>query len=105
MIEKAKRIRENLNSNPEFQEQLKKMKPKRSIWGFLGVILLFFVPEILNDFYSNEILSWLKEYAKGAPTQQMEDMFIWLSEYTFDGKVSYLNIGVGTLFLIWLFKR
>jgi len=105
MKDKIKAIKEQLQNNPKFQEQIQNMKPKRSVWGFMGVILLFFVPEILNDFYSKEILEWIKNYAKGAPTQQMEDSLIWLSTKAFDGEVSYLNITLGVLFLVWLFKK
>jgi hypothetical protein len=105
MREQINEIQKKLRENPKFQEQIKNMKPKRSIWGFLGVILFFFVPEILNDFYSKEILEWLKNYAQGAPNEQMRDSLIWLSQKTFDGEVSYLNITLGILFLIWLFKK
>ena len=105
MREKITNIQDRLKNNPKLQEQIKNMKPKRSIWGFLGVILLFFVPEILNDFYSTEILEWIKNYAQGAPNEQMRDSLIWLSQKTFDGEVSYLNITLGFLFLIWLFKK
>jgi len=105
MKEKIKNIQENLKNNPKFQEQMQKMKPKRTIWGFLGVILLFFVPEFLNYFYHNEINNWILDYAQNAPNQKMGDMLIWLSQKSFDGELSYLNIGLGVAFLIWLFKK
>jgi hypothetical protein len=35
----------------------------------------------------------------------MEDSLIWLSTKAFDGEVSYLNITLGVLFLVWLFKK
>jgi len=30
---------ENLKNNPEFKEKLKEMKPKKTIWGFLAIVL------------------------------------------------------------------
>jgi len=105
MKDKIEQIKYNLQNNPKLQEQLEKMKPKRSILGFLGVVLLFFVPEILNDFYSKEINNWIESYAQNAPNIQMRDSLIWLSHQVFDGEISYLNIIIGILFLIWLFKK
>jgi hypothetical protein len=105
MKDKINEIQKRLKEDPRVQEQIQKMKPKRSIWGFLGIILFFFVPEILNDFYSKEINAWIANYAKSAPNESMANSLIWLSQKTFDGEVSYLNITLGILFLIWLFKK
>jgi CDP-diglyceride synthetase len=105
MKDKIKEIQENLQNNPKFQEQMQKIKPKRTIWGFLGVILFFFVPEFLNYFYHNEINAWIINYAQNAPNKEMGDMLIWLSKKTFDGELSYINISLGFAFLFWLFKR
>ena len=101
MRERLKKIKDD----PKFQQEIKKLKPKRNIWGFLGVILFFFVPEFLNDFYSKEINNWIYNYALNAPNRWMGDSLIWLSKQTFDGKVSYFNIILGVIFLIWLFKK
>ena len=95
----------HIKNDPKFQQEIKKLKPKRNIWGFLGVILLFFVPEFLNDFYSKEINAWIYNYALNAPNHQMGDMLIWLSKKSFDGEVSYINIALGIAFLVWLFKK
>ena len=104
MIDKIKNIHNRLNNDPKFQEQVKKMKPKKSILGFLGVMLFFFVPEILNDFYSKEVNEWIYNYALTIPSQKMQDSLIWLAKYSFDGEISYLNITLGLAFLFWLFK-
>ena len=101
MREKLKEIK----SNPKIKQELKKLKPKRNIWGFMAVITLFFVPEVLNYFYSKEINSWIYNYALNAPNEWMRDTLIWLGKKSFDGEISYLNISLGVLFLIWLFKR
>jgi len=104
MKTKIKNIQDNLKNNPQFQEQLQKMKPKKTIWGFLGIVLFFFLPEFLNYFYHNEINAWIVEYAKTAPNQSLGNSLIWLSKKSFDGELSYLNITLGFVFLYWLFK-
>ena len=105
MKDKIKQIKQNLQNDPRFQEQIQKMKPKRSIWGFWGVILIFFVPEILNHYYYKEINEWIYNYAQNAPNIQMRDALIWLSHKTFDGQLSYINISLGIIFLVWLFRK
>jgi len=93
----------NLKNNPEFQAKLQEMKPKKSIWGILGVILFFFVPEYLNVMYHQEINAWIAEYAKSYPIEAMREMMVTLSSKVFDGKISFLNIGLGIAFLVWIF--
>ena len=105
MRDKINQINKRLQQDPRFQEQMQKLKPQRSIWGFLGVVLFFFVPEFLNVFYSKEINEWIANYANNAPNEKMAHTLIWLSQKVFDGEISYLNIAIGILFLIWLFKK
>jgi len=98
-----KRRLDNLKNNPEFQEKLQNIKPKRNIWGVLGVVLFFFVPEYLNVMYHQEINAWIAEYAKNYPIEEMREMIVTLSSKAFDGKISFLNIGLGIAFLVWIF--
>ena len=105
MKDRVKEFQNRLEQNKKLQEQLKKLKPKRTIWGFLGVILLFFLPEFLNVFYSKEINEWIVNYASTIPNEAMANSLIWLSKESFDGEVSYLNLILGVVFLIWLFKK
>ncbi len=101
MKDKLNRIR----NNPKFKQEIDKLKPKRNIWGLLGVILFFFLPELLNILYYKEINIWIYNYALNAPNQQMADLLIWLGKKSFDGELSYINIALGVIFLIWLFKK
>ena len=57
----------NLKNNHEFQSKLQEMKPKRSIWGILGVVLFFFVPEVINVLWHGEIKAWIAELLKTTP--------------------------------------
>jgi len=93
----------NLKNNPEFQEKLQQMKPKRNILGVLGVMLVFFVPEVVNYFYSVEINLWIQELAQTTPNQDIGSLLAWSSEKIFTGEISWFNIGLGVVFLVWMF--
>jgi len=105
MKEKLKNIQTNLKNNPEFQAKLQEMKPKRNLWGFLGVMLFFFVPEFLNYFYDQEINAWMAEMARLNYSPEMAEKIVWITQQIFDGELSYFNIGLGIAFLVWMFRK
>ena len=104
MRQKLKNIQYNLKNNPEFQAKLQELKPKKSIWGFLGVVLFFFVPEAINIFYYQEINSWISDSVHLYYSSDIADKVIWLGKKAFDGELSFVNLGLGFLFLWWLYK-
>jgi ABC-type multidrug transport system permease subunit len=93
----------NLKNNPEFQEKLQEMKPKRNIWGILGVVLFFFVPEVVNVLWHKEITAWIMELIHSAPITPMSELLEWMTGKAFTGEVSFFNIGLGIAFLVWIF--
>ena len=93
----------NLKNNQEFQSKLQEMKPKRSIWGILGVVLLFFVPEVINVLWHEEIKAWISELLKTAPVTKVSELLEWMTGKVFTGEVSFFNIGVGVAILVWIF--
>jgi len=103
MKQKLKNIQHNLKHNPEFQAKLKELKPKKTVWGFLGVVLLFFVPEVVNFLYSQEINGWMVEVMSLYPPE-WADKVIRVTQKMFDGELSFFNIGLGFVFLWWLYK-
>ena len=104
MKQKLNNIQNNLKNNPEFQAKLQEIKPKRSIWGVLMVIFIFFVPELLSYLWSPEINEWVGEFVKERPTA-IGDSLIWTTKKLFNGEVSWLNLGLGFAFFYWMFKR
>jgi len=104
MIKKMKKHLEHVKNDPKFQEKLQDMKPKKNIWGFLAVILFFFVPELVNFLYYKEILVWIDEFAKDAPNQEMSNLLVWMSKEIFTGEISWVNLAIGVGFLVWLFR-
>ena len=95
---------ENLKNNPEFQEKLNKMKPKKTIWGFLLIVVLVFVPELLNILYYQEINAWLLEFFNAYYPPQFIDKLVWMTGKVFDGHLSFINIGIGLGLLWWMYK-
>jgi len=94
----------HIKNDPKFQEKLQEMQPKKSIWGFLAVILLFFVPELVNFLYHKEILQWITEFANNTPNEQMSKLLIWMGKEIFTGEISWINLALGVGFLVWLFR-
>ncbi len=93
----------NLKNNPEFQAKLQDMKPKRNIWGIFAVVLFFFVPEVVNVLWHEEITAWIFNLIESAPVTPLSDLLKWATGKIFTGKVSFVNIGVGIGFLVWIF--
>ncbi len=92
-----------LKTNPKVQESIKSLKPKKSIWGFLGVVLFFIVPEIIAFIYGSDITA----YANEALTHQngyIQDLYYKALVEVFEGGVSWLNLAIGLALIVWLFK-
>ena len=95
---------ENLKNNPEFQSKLQEIKPKKTIWGFLAIVVFIFLPELLNVLYYQEINAWFLEFFNSYYPPELVDKMVWLVGKVFDGKLSFLNIGVGIVLLWWMYK-
>ncbi|MDD2383965.1 MAG: hypothetical protein PHN18_07200 [Sulfurospirillaceae bacterium] len=96
--EKARQIAQN----PKVQEAFKSMKPEKSIWGILGVIVFFILPEIIAYFWGAEIT----QYAKAA--LPLAASFVEAKSYEllimlFEDGMSWFNLLFGLALLVWLF--
>ncbi len=95
---------ENLKNNQELQSRLKEMKPKKTIWGFLAIVLFIFLPEFLNVFYYQEINEWFLKFFNSYYPPEVVNKMVWLTGKIFDGNLSFLNIGLGIGLLWWMYK-
>lgn len=95
----------NLKNNPEFQAKLEEMRPKKTIWGFILILLLFFLPELINVLWSQEITSWFLDRIKDMPSSQLKELQMWIIPKIFDGEVSWVNLLIGIGFLVWMFRN
>lgn len=94
-----------LGKNPKLQEGLSRLKPERSVWGVVGVVFFFFVPEVLNYFYSNEINDHIAKLIENSPDKTLGSLLTWSSKGLFTGEIGWFNLLLGVLFLAWIFKK
>ena len=84
------------------QKALSDMKPKKTLWGILGVILFFIAPEIIAYFYATDIVHFAQNSLMMHPTM-IERYDYELLIYLFEKGVSWFNLSFGMILLVWLF--
>ena len=88
--------------NKERLELLKsQLAPSKSYLGLIGIVVFFFVPEIIAFFWGDEIKSYFLNLEK-ASSSFFEAYFYKVLQSL--GENSIFNIVLGVLFLIWFFK-
>lgn len=85
----------------KFEELKDKLRPGRSWWALLGIVVFFFLPEIAAYFYGAEIKHFFALKASSAGSFLQAKLYGQLESL---GENSFLNITVGVLFTIWFFK-
>jgi len=103
MKEKIKAVKEKLAHDPKFQRALASQKPKKTVWGVLGIVLFFFVPELVTYIWQDELIHWAHLHSITEPLEMQRWMYGQLEEMFISG-VSWFNILFGTLLLLWLVK-
>jgi len=103
MKEKIKAVKQKIEYDPKFQEVSRSLKPKKSIWGVLGIVLFFFVPELVTSIWQDELISWAHVHSTSEPLEIQRWLFGELEKIFIDG-VSWLNLLIGALLLLWLVK-
>jgi len=92
----------NFTQNPATQKALLSLKPEKSVWGILGVILFFIVPEIIGFVWGSDITLFARKsliMASSAIERQYYEMLIML----FEEGGSWFNLSLGCVLLVWLF--
>ncbi len=102
MKKRIKTAVESAVKNPVFQKSAQSLKPNRSIWGLLGILLFFIVPELIGFIWGEEIAVWAHAKTVTEPTE-MERNLYWVLEKLFEDGGSWVNMGIGILLLVWLF--
>jgi uncharacterized membrane protein len=98
MIHKLKSI----SNNPNVKHTLSSMKPEKSLWGFIGIIVFFIIPEIVAFIYGAEITQYAKlglENNSGMITYYYDGLL-----FLFEEGGSWFNLAFGVGLLVWLFK-
>ena len=103
MKEKIKKIQKRIDSDPKLKEAVEKIKPKKSIWGILGIVVFFFLPELVTYIWQDELISWAHLHSVTEPLDMQRWLYTQLEEMFASG-VSWVNIGLGVLLLVWVWK-
>lgn len=72
------------------------------MWGFLGIVLLLIVPEIVAFLWGIEISAYAKEHLKNGATF-FEEQYYQLLLMLFEEGGSWFNLAIGIAFLVWFF--
>ena len=103
MKEKIKEIKVKIDNDPKFKEAVARIKPKKSIWGILGIILFFFIPELITYIWQDELIVWTHLHSLTEPLEMQRWLYGELEEMFIAG-VSWFNIILGSALLFWVFK-
>jgi hypothetical protein len=88
-------------NHPQTQLALASLKPKRSIWSFLGILFLVIAPEIIALVWGKAVCAYANAHLIPSP--------VWINHFGGEsliylfGSVSWVNLGFGIVLLIWLF--
>jgi len=89
--------------NPKVKVALKQMKPERNILGFLGVFILIILPELIALAYGNEIVTYARTSLLNQDISIFSEYYLKGLLFLFEEGVSYVNLVLGCIFLIWMF--
>lgn len=92
----------HIAQNPATQKALLSLKPEKSMWGFLGIILFFIVPEIIAFIWGGEITLYASSHIPHA-TSLLEEKYYDLLVMLFEDGGSWVNLAFGVGLLIWFF--
>ncbi len=83
------------------KESLAKIKPTKSFWGILSVILIFITPEIVAFVWGTDIKSFTD--AKVATPLPLEEEYAYKAIGELLGEGSWINLLIGIAILVWAF--
>lgn len=89
-------------SHPKTKHVLQSIKPEKSIWGFMGIVFFFILPEVIAFVWGADITAYAKASHLTAVSfleQRYDDMLVMMFE---DGG-SWINLGIGFGMLGWIF--
>lgn len=98
-----KEIQAKIESDPKLQEAVEKIKPKKSIWGILGIITFFFLPELITYIWQDTLIDWAHVHSMTEATSVLRMLYGELEEMFISG-VSWVNISLGMLLLLWMWR-
>ena len=101
MKEKLKKIQSKIDNDPKLKEAVERIKPQKNIWGILGIVVFFFVPELVTYIWQDALIAWAHAHALSETIATQRWLYKQLEEMFISG-VSYVNITIGVLLLLWV---
>ena len=92
-----------MEHDPKLKRAVDSIRPKRTLWGLFGIILFFFVPELITYIWQPELIDWAHTHSLTEPLALQRMLFVQLEKMFADG-VGWINIGMGTALLVWLVR-
>ncbi len=103
MKDKIKKIQNRIDNDPKLKETISSIKPQKTFWGIMGIILFFFLPELITYIWQPELVNWFHSHSLTERLsiqrwlcKQFEDMFA--------SGVSWFNITFGMVMLFWVLR-
>ena len=96
-------VKHRIENDPKMQEAIGRIKPKRTFWGIAGIVLFFFVPELITYIWQPELVAWAHLHSITEPLALQRTLYTQFEKMFADG-VSWLNIGIGVLLLVWVWR-
>jgi len=103
MKEKLKKIQTKIDNDPKLKEAVERMKPQKNIWGILGIVVFFFLPELTTYVWQDELIHWAHTHSITEPLEIQRWLYTQLEDM-FRSGVSYFNLIIGSLLLLWVLK-
>jgi len=88
-------------ANPILRQSFQSLKPKPNLWGIVGTLLLFILPEILAFWRGSEIAAWAHAHYLQEPDGILR-LNYRLLEMIFAEGGSWVNLGIGIALLGWI---
>ena len=103
MRDKLKQIQTKIDNDPRLKEAVDRIKPQKNIWGILGIVVFFFLPELVTYIWQDELISWSHTHSITEPLEMQRWLYAQLEDM-FRAGVSYVNLTIGSLLLFWVVK-
>lgn len=91
-----------VRNSPVLRQSVARMKPKKTVWGFLGIVVFFFVPEIVAFGWGADITAYARTQMLLAPSASLATWYEGLILLFQEGG-SWVNLAIGSAFLVWFF--
>jgi len=79
---------------------LDSLRPRTSWLSLIGIVVFFFLPEIVAYFWGDRIERYFIHLAASETDEKLRKIYEMMEDF---GEVSYLNVVLGLVFVGWFF--